>query len=137
MALKTILVALSTVRDGKRVRFAAGSVVSLTAEEQDSLQKLQDQSGKLHFRTPVNEGGKAVESKPEAVDNGAGAEFEGAKVPVADKTVVQLKAYLDFHKVEYKGNASRADLVTLAETFAATAGDGGDGAEDADPDAGL
>lgn len=148
MALKTILVALTTMReiDGKnvRVRFAAKSVVDLTSDEQDSLQKLQNATGKLHFRDPVNEGGKVQESKPQVIGSAdSGASYEGSNVAIGDKSVQQLKAYLDHYSVEYKGNASKADLVTLAETHAATAGsgDGGSGTRDGegggDPDAGL
>lgn len=144
MALKTILVALTTIRaiDGKdvRVRFAAKSVVDLSDAEQASLQKLQDATGKLHFRDPVNEGGKVQESKPQVIGSAdSGASYEGSNVAIGDKSVQQLKAYLDHYSVEYKGNASKADLVTLAETHAATAGGGssGEGDNGGDPDAGL
>lgn len=144
MALKTILVALTTIRevDGKkkRVRFPAKSVVDLTDDEQASLQKLQDSTGKLHFRSPVNEGGKPTESKPEVVDAGeGGASYEGSKVAMGDKTVAQLKAYLDHHKVDYDSSANKADLLKLAESHAASAGDEDEdeGEGGGDPDAGL
>lgn len=126
MALKTLLVAFSTIRavEGKdqRVRFAAGSVVDLTADEEEDLTKLQNSTGKLHFRDPQNEGGKAVPSQPEIVDVD---DFDGQKVAPDQKSVDQLKAYLTFHDVAFKGNASKADLLAAVKGHAA------------DPDAGL
>lgn len=127
MALKTLLVAFSTVRkddDDKdqRVRFKAGSVVDLTDAELADLQKLQDATGKLHFRDPKSEGGLAVESKAEVVDV---PDYAGQDVAMDDKTVDQLKAYLTFHDVSFKGNASKDDLLKAATDHAA------------DPDAGL
>lgn len=129
MALKTLLVAFSTVRpseddDGKdqRVRFKAGSVVDLTDKEEAELLALQNSTGKLHFRDPKTEGGEAVESKPEVVDV---PDFAGQDVPMDQKSRDQLKAYLTFHDVDFKGNASEADLRKLATDHAA------------DPDAGL
>lgn len=132
MALKTLLVAFSTEREveGKteRVRFKAGSVVDLTESELADLQALQDSTGKLHFRDPKSEGGTVAESAPEVVDI---PDFAGQDVAMADKSVDQLKAYLTFHDVAFKGNASKADLLKAAEDHAA----GVD--PDADPDAGL
>lgn len=127
MALKTLLVAFSTVRkddDDKdqRVRFKAGSVVDLTDGELADLQKLQDATGKLHFRDPKSEGGLAAESKPEVVDV---PDYAGQDVAMDAKTVDQLKAYLTFHDVAFKGNASKDDLLKAATDHAA------------DPDAGL
>lgn len=141
MALKTILVALTTVRDGKRVRFAAKSVVDLTAAEKETLDKLQVATGKLHYRDPVNEGGTVVESKP-VVQGNETPSYDGEQIAVGDKSVPQLKAFLDHHKVEYKSSASKADLVKLAEGVkvedAATGGSTRDGEGDnGDPDAGL
>ncbi len=134
MALKTILVSLTTTRDGARVRFPAKSVVDLTDDEQATLQSLQNTTGKLHFREPVNEGGKIVESKPQVISGGGNAaEYEGSKVAIGDKSVAQLKAYLDHFKVEYTNSAAKADLVTLAETHAAAVGDD----DKDDQDAGL
>lgn len=127
MALKTLLVAFSTVRkddDDKdqRVRFKAGSVVDLTDAELADLQKLQDATGKLHFRDPKSEGGAAAESKPEVVDV---PDYAGQDVAMDAKSVDQLKAYLTFHDVAFKGNASKAELLEAATGHAA------------DPDAGL
>ena len=115
MALKTLLVAFSTVRkiDGedKRVRFKSGSVAELTAAEIEQLEALTKATGKLHFRDPVNEGGKARADEPEIVEV---KDFPGQDVAIANKSVDQLKAYLTFYSVEFKGNASKADLVELA-----------------------
>lgn len=128
MALKTLLVAFSTTRavEGsdkpKRVRFAAKSVVDLTADELKTLDDLTAKTGKLHYRDPANEGGKAIESEPEIVNV---PDFAGQDVAMDKKTVDQLKAYLTFHDVEFADDALKADLLTAAK------------AHEADPDGGL
>jgi hypothetical protein len=130
MALKTLLVALTTTReiDGKqqRVRFAAKSVVDLTEAELETLTALQTKTGKLHFRDPQQEGGKATESAPEVVEVD---DYLGQKVAIDKKDVPSLKAYLTFHDVEFAGNASKDTLRGLADEYAKKAA--------ADPDAGL
>lgn len=119
MALKTLLVALTTVRaiDGKdtRVRFAAKSVVDLTEAEEKTLTDLQKATGKLHFREPQNEGGAANESKPEVVDVD---DYLGQKVAIDKKDVPSLKAYLTYNNVEFAGNASKDTLLKLAQDHA-------------------
>lgn len=134
MALKTLLVAFTTFRtvDGtkKRVRFAAKSVVDLTADEEATLQKLQDATGKLHFRDPVNEGGKVRESDPEVVDTGdADGGYDESDRAMGDKTVKGLKAYLDHHEVEYESSDDKAALLAKAQAHAsgATGGDQDEG----------
>lgn len=116
MALKTLLVAFSTVRkiDGedKRVRFKAKSVVDLTDSELTQLEALTKATGKLHFRDPVNEGGKPTPDEPEIVEV---PDYAGQDVAMELKSVDQLKAYLTFHSVEFKGNASKADLLEAAK----------------------
>lgn len=130
--LKTLLVAFSTEREvegeTKRVRFAAGSVVKLTDKELADLTALQNATGKLHFRDPKSEGGKVAESEAEVVEL---PDYAGQDVAIADKTVDQLKAYLDFNSVSYEPRASKADLVELATKHEA----GGD--TDNDQDGGL
>jgi hypothetical protein len=141
MALKTILVALTTIRPhpetGKprRVRFPAGSVVDLTSDELETFDRLQRKTGKLHYRKPLSEGGQARESAPEvpttqdakkakaqiAADDGE--DYAGESVEIADKTVTQLKAYLDFHNVDYPADAKKAVLLALAKSKAAQADD--------------
>lgn len=119
MALKTLLVALTTTReiDGKkeRVRFAAKSVVDLTADEEKTLTDLQTKTGKLHFRDPQQEGGAATESKPEVVDVD---DYLGQKVAIDKKDVPSLKAYLTYNNVEFAGNASKDTLLKAAQDHA-------------------
>lgn len=127
MALKTLLVAFSTEREvegeKKRVRFKAGSVVDLTDAEVADLQKLQDATGKLHFRDPKTEGGVAAESDPEVVEL---PDYAGQSVAIDEKSVDQLKAYLDFNSVSYEPRAAKADLVKAAKAHeAGTDQDGG------------
>ncbi|MEN6332976.1 MAG: hypothetical protein ABFE01_01880 [Phycisphaerales bacterium] len=131
--LKLLLVAFSTMRevDGeeRRVRFGAKKVVELTDDELETLDRLTKATGKLHYRDPISEGGaKVVASEPEVV---VVPDYAGQDVAITDKSVDQLKAYLTFHSVEFKGNASKADLLAAAQKHEA----GTDG--DADPDAGL
>lgn len=123
MAIKKLLVGFTTVRNGKRTRFAAGKTVELTAEELELLEKLTKQTGTLHFRSPVNE----------VADRGVAAadvDYDGADVDLEDKTVAQLKAMLDFNGVTYTKTATKAELLELASDA-----DGNDG--DGDPDSGL
>lgn len=131
--IKTLLVAFTTFRtiegNKKRVRFSSGQTVDLTDAELEQLEALTKSTGKLHFRDPVNER-VAVAEEPEVF--GAGDEFEGQSVAIGLKTVPQLKAFLDFNEVAYAGNASKVDLVELANGVKA---DGGEG--DGDPDSGL
>lgn len=129
--LKLLLVAFSTTRIiddvEKRVRFDAKKVVELTDEELETLDALTKATGKLHYRDPISEGGaKVVASEPEVVNV---ADYAGQDVAMDDKSVDQLKAYLTFHSVEFKGNAAKADLLAAAKAHEAGAGD--------DPDAGL
>lgn len=147
MALKKLLVALTTVRavevDGKsedrRVRFAAGKVVDLTEAELSLLDTLTKKTGKLHYRDPIQEGGgKVIASEPEVVDV---PDYAGQDVLIDSKTVDQLKAYLDFHGVEYANNANKTSLVELAKQHeAGQTDDKSGGSTDSgagDPDGGL
>jgi hypothetical protein len=139
MALKLLLVAFTTNRlvevagkeENRRVRFAANKVVDLTDDELELLDTLTKKTGKIHYREPISEGGKATASAPEIVDV---PDYEGQDVALASKTVPQLKAYLTFHEVEFAGNASKSDLLALAEAHAAG---GGSDDDDNDPDSGL
>lgn len=135
MALKTLLVAFSTTReiDGeeKRVRFKAKSVVELTEAEVEQLEALTKATGKLHFRDPIKEGGKAVADEPEIVDV---PDFAGQDVALDKKSVDQLKAYLDFYSVDYTGKTSKADLLAAAKAHEAGQTDNKAGG---DPDSGL
>lgn len=131
MTTKKLLVAFTTDREveGKvrRVRFAAGSVVDLTDDELETLTKLQNASGKLHFREPIREGGgKVAPSEPEVI---AVPEYAGKDVPVAKKTVDQLKAFLTFKEIDFAADAKKDVLIALAE--------GADKAGDSDDDNGL
>lgn len=146
MALKKLLVALTTTRavdvagksEDRRVRFAAGKVVDLTEEELGLLDRLTKATGKLHYRDPIQEGGgKVVASDPEVVDV---PDYAGQSVSINSKSVDQLKAYLDFHGVEYAGNANKAKLVELAKEHEAGQGEnksGGSGGGSDDGDNGL
>lgn len=130
--LKLLLVAFSTTRIiddvERRVRFDAKKVVELTDEELETLDTLTKATGKLHYRDPISEGGaKVVASEPEVVDV---PDYAGQDVAMDEKSVDMLKAYLTFHSVEFKGNASKADLLAAAKAHEA-------GADDSDPDAGL
>lgn len=126
MAMKLLLVAFSTNREvddqTRRVRFAAKSVVDLTDEEIELLDKLTKSTGKLHYRDPISEGGKVAESAPEVVHV---PDYAGQDTPMAEKSVDQLKAYLTFHGVDFESGAKKADLLALAQS----AGN--------DPDSGL
>lgn len=128
MALMTLLVALSTVREingtEQRVRFKSGSVVDLTDEEVEMLDGLTKATGKLHYRTPVKEGGVAVADEPEVVDV---PDFAGQDVAISQKSVEQLKAYLDFHGVDYEAKASKSDLLAAAKKHEAGGDDGDSG----------
>ncbi len=123
---KLLLCALGTNRDGKRVRFAAGTVADLTKDELADLDKLTEATGKLHYRTPVNESGPA--DAPEVVDV---PDFAGQDVAMGNKSVDQLKAYLTFHDVAFDKDDKKADLLTAAEGHAKGTPPA------ADPDAGL
>lgn len=119
MALKYLLCAFTTSRkvDGEdkpvRVRFKAKSVVELNDDEIELLDRLTQQTGKIHYRDPVSEGGaKVVASEPEVIET---KDYAGQDVAMTDKTADQLKAYLTFFGVEHKGNASKADLLALAQ----------------------
>lgn len=139
MALKKLLVAFTTSRmvavaegkqESRRVRFAAGKVVELTDEELDTLDRLTEATGKLHYRDPVSEGGSRVEaSEPEVVDV---PDFAGQDVSIQNKSVDQLKAYLTFHEVSFDKNAKKTDLQKLAEDHAAgrLKSEGGDDDQD-------
>lgn len=127
MALKKLLVAFTTNReiDGetRRVRFAANKVVDLTDDELELLDKLTAKTGKLHYRAPIQEGGgKVVASDPEVVNV---PDFAGQDVPMKDKTVDQLKAYLTFHEVEFADGDKKADLLAAAQKHEAGDQDGG------------
>lgn len=126
MALKKLLVAFTTTREvegeDRRVRFASGKVVDLTADELETLTKLTASTGKLHFRDPVNEGGKVSADEPEVV---VVPDFAGQDVAMDKKNVDHLKAYLTFNEIVFADDAKKADLLALAT---APAGD---------PDAGL
>lgn len=127
--VKTLLVALSTTRDDKRVRFAAGSTVKLTNDELETLDKVTVSTGALQYRDPVNES--------EAVDGTIVAErqFIGEDTPIGKKNVDQLKAYLTFYGVEFAEDAKKADLIEAAEAQAEKL-EKADGDDD-DKDAGL
>lgn len=146
MAIKFLLVALSTTRvvDGekRKVRFSAKSTPDLTADELKMLDDLTKSTGKLHYRDPINEGGAAsvTASEPTVVET---PDFAGQNVPMGEKSVDQLKAFLTFHEVEFKGNASKGDLLKLATekqtaiTDAISSGGGSGGGSNDDPDGGL
>lgn len=124
MTMKTLLVAFSTIRavegEDRRVRFAAKSVVDLTAKELEEFDALTKTTGKLYYRTPVNEGGEKVqEDTPELVETRA---YAGEDVAIDSKSVDQLKAYLTFKKVTFEKTASKADLVKLAKAEEADGG---------------
>lgn len=131
MALKKLLVAFTTNREvegeERRVRFAAGKVVDLTDDEMTLLDKLTVSTGKLHYRSPINEGGgKITEAEPEVVEV---PDFEGQDKAMDEKNVDQLKAYLTFHSVEFESSAKKADLLELAKKHEAGEIDAGnDGA---------
>lgn len=144
---KLLLVALSTARPGpdgeeQRVRFKSKSVVDLTDEELETLDKLTVSTGKLHYRDPIREGGGEIApSDPEII---AVADYAGQDVPFAKKNVDQLKAYLDFNEIGYEPAANKAALLKLAEATdkavtdaAAATGQAGAGGANPDPDAGL
>lgn len=138
MALKKLLVAFTTNREiegeNRRVRFEAGKVVDLTSDELKLLDKLTTSTGKLHYRSPINEGGGTVTaSEPEVVEV---PDFEGQDTPMDKKTVDQLKAYLTFNSVEFESNANKAALLDLAKKHEAGEIDAGN-ADDGDPDGGL
>lgn len=148
MALKKLLVAFTTTRmiaasgsgkeEERRVRFAAGKVVDLSDEELDLLDRLTKNTGKLHYRDPVSEGGsRVIASEPEVVNV---PDFAGQDVAIPSKTVDQLKAYLTFHEVEFPAKAGKSDLVELAQKHASGSLDGeqgGEGGQGDDPDSGL
>jgi hypothetical protein len=141
MALKLLLVAFTTARDvevgGKtekrRVRFGAQKVVDLTEDELELLDRLTKATGKIHYREPISEGGKAAAPEPEIVDV---PDYEGQDVAIASKSVPQLKAYLTFHEVEFASGANKSDLLALAEDHVANQG-GAMAGSDNDPDSGL
>lgn len=144
MALKLLLVAFTTTRmvsvgdkeEERRVRFAAKKVVELTDDELALLDRLTAATGKLHYRDPIQEGGaRVVASEPEVVEV---PDYAGQDVAMDDKTVDQLKAYLDFHSVEYPNNANKAALQTLGKQHEAGQTDDKSGGSDGgDPDGGL
>lgn len=145
MALKLLLVAFTTTRmvsvgdkeEERRVRFAAKKVVDLTDDELDLLDRLTKATGKLHYRDPIQEGGaRVVASEPEVVEV---PDYAGQDVAMDDKSVDQLKAYLDFHSVEYPATAKKADLQTLGKQHEAGQTDDKSGGSDGggDPDGGL
>lgn len=134
--LKLLLVSFSTDReidgDTRRVKFKAKSVVNLTDAEIELLTALEKSSGKAHFRDPITEGGKAVESQPEIVEL---PDFEGQDVAFDAKTIAQLKAYLDFHGVTYADGDKKPELLDAATKHAA--GGAGENQNDDDKDGGL
>lgn len=147
MALKKLLVAFTTTRavkvgdkeENRRVRFAAGKVVDLTDDELDLLDRLTKSTGKLHYRSPINEGGGSMTaSEPEIVDV---PDYAGQDKPMDEKSVDHLKAYLDFHGIEYAGNASKAKLLEAAKAHeVGQTDDKSGGSTDSgagDPDGGL
>lgn len=137
MALKTLLVQFSTDRkiDGetRRVKFKAGSVVDLTADEMELLDKLTKATGKAHYRDPKNES-SAAESAPEVVDV---PDYAGQDTPITQKSADQLKAYLDFFAISYKSSDTKPTLLKLAQEHEAGQGDNKATGEGEDPDSGL
>lgn len=128
-----LLASLTTVRavDGKdaRVTFqpgdgknGTGKAVSITEDEKNTLDKLGVSTGRAHYRMPRNESSDDAEANLDPADSDD--EFDGASIAMDIKTVAQLKAYLDFHSVEYTGS-DKAKLLAAAQAHAA------------DPDAGL
>lgn len=120
MSKKVLLVSLTTVRDGERVRFEAGKTVNLTADEIRDLDKLTVSTGKPHYRDPVNE--SATADGPDELSGEQGHTFVGEDIPVAKKTVDQLRAYLDHHQIEYAADAQKPDLLKAATAFEADGG---------------
>lgn len=140
MALKLLLVSFTTNRMvevsgteemvSKRVRFAAKSVVDLNDDELELLDSLTVATGKLHYREPMTEGGQAVAaSEPVVVEV---LDYAGQDVPIVNKTVDQLKAYLTFHSVEFAPGDNKAALTALAQANEASGPAG-----NADLDGGL
>lgn len=139
---KLLLVAFNTDREVNgemaRVKFKSGSVIDLTPSELTTLTNLQNKTGKLHYRDPIQEGGAAAASEPEVVDV---PDYAGQDTPMDKKNVDLLKAYLTFHSVEFEADAKKPDLLKLATAHEAGQTDdksGGSTASGAaDPDAGL
>lgn len=132
MPKKVLLTNLTTVRDGKRVRLSPKSkkAVDLTAEEIDLLDRLTEQTGRPHYRDPVNEieddedfdlGGDGDGDENDGDDEN-NDEFDGESVAVDEKSVPQLKAYLDHNEVEYPASANKAALLKLAKAHEADGG---------------
>lgn len=141
--LKLLLVAFTTSREvdgeSRRVRFPSKSVVDLTDDELELLDKLTVQTGKLHYRDPIQEGGATIsESKPEVVEV---PDYAGQDVPMDKKTVDQLKAYLGFHSVTFEADDKKDDLLKAAKAHeAGQTDDKSGGSTDSgagDPDGGL
>jgi hypothetical protein len=126
MAKKLLLVILNTDRkiDGemRRVKFKPKTVVDLTDDEIATLDNLEKATGVAHYREPTREG--VEDAAPEVVEL---PDYAGQDTPIAEKNVEQLKAYLDFFEIAYKGNDSKATLTAAAEKHAA-----GDNADDKD-----
>lgn len=116
MAKKVLLASLSTNRgegdEKKKVRYEAGSVVNLTEDETALLDKLTMQTGRPHYRDPVNE--NATEDEPDMADPEDA--FLGESKPMEKKDVGELKAYLDYHSVPYESSDLKADLLSKAQT---------------------
>lgn len=117
MPKKVLLTSLTTVRDGKRVKFAAKSTVNLTKDELDLLDRLEKSTGRTQYRNPVNE--SATEDDPQTVVTDL---YDGEKVAMDDKTAEQLKAYLTHSNVTFAGNASKTDLLKAAKAHEADGG---------------
>ena len=113
MAIKTLLTRLTTKRDGKRVTFAANQAVDLTKEELAELDKLEKKTGRPHYRDPINE--KVEAEEPAEIETETEDTFDGESVAMDDKTVDQLKAYLDHNSVEYSADDKKADLLKVAK----------------------
>lgn len=111
-----MLTALTTVRDDTRVRFGANTVQTLTGDEIELLDKLEKSTGKPQYRAPRDESGRGADTE---TDNGSADdsddEFAGQSVAMADKTVDQLKAYLDHNEVAYDATAKKPDLFKIAK----------------------
>src|SRR6185312_3625665 len=108
MTAVILLAALTTSRtiDGKETRVTfqpgvgkngTGKAVEITDAEKKDLDALTKQTGRAHYRMPVDESVQSAEDATDEVEE----EFEGQNVAIDQKNVAQLKAYLDFHSVAY------------------------------------
>jgi len=119
---KVLLTNLKTVRDGKSVTLPANKAADLNDEELELLDKLTKQTGRPHYRDPINESARAEAEVDGDDDGGLPGVFDGSTVPMDSKTVAQLKAYLDHNEVDYDSDANKAELLKIAKAHEADGG---------------